>query len=182
MKSNVKEGIVIWLFGLSGSGKSTLAESVNKKLLANGIATRRLDGDVVRERLNADLGFTEQDRKENIRRIAEVSKLFSEVGIVTICSFITPKKEFINLAKNIIGKELFVDVYVDCSIDECIKRDVKGLYKKALNKEILNFTGIDAVFETPNNYCFSVNTEQQTLQESTESLYSFLQENYFLSL
>lgn len=175
MNNVKKRGIVIWLYGLSGSGKSTLAESINKKLLNNGITTRCLDGDVVRKRLNADLGFEEKDRKENIRRIAEVAKLFSEIGIITICSFITPKKEFIALAKNIIGKDLFIDVYVHCSVEECIKRDVKGLYKKALNKEILNFTGIDAVFEKPDNFCFSVNTEKQTLQESTNSLYSFLQ-------
>lgn len=172
-------GVVIWLFGLSGSGKSTLAESLNEKLLAKGITTRCLDGDVVRERLNADLGFEEKDRKENIRRIAEVAKLFSEIGVVTICSFITPKKEFITLAKKIIGEAFFVDVYVNCSIEECIKRDVKGLYKKALNKEILNFTGIDSVFETPEYSAFTVNTEKETLQESTGNLYAFLNENYW---
>ena len=170
----LKKGVVIWFFGLSGSGKSTLSEGLYNFFLNKGILTRRLDGDIVRERLNSDLGFEKKDREENIRRVAEVSKLFSEIGVVTICSFITPEKYLRSLAKNIIGKDFFIDIYVDCSIEKCIDRDVKGLYKKALNKEILNFTGIDAIFEKPDNFRFSVNTEQQTLKASMDSLYSFL--------
>jgi adenylylsulfate kinase len=175
----ISKGIVIWFFGLSGSGKSTLAEALDKKLTSEGVLTRRLDGDVLRERLNADLGFEEKDRKENIRRVAEVSKLFAETGVVTICSFITPTKALRALAKDRIGEELFVDVYVDCSIEKCINRDVKGLYKKALNKEILNFTGISAPFEKPESCRFLVNTEEKTIEECVENLYSFLKTESF---
>ncbi|MBW1295409.1 adenylyl-sulfate kinase [Aquimarina litoralis] len=167
---------VIWFFGLSGSGKTTLAEALNKRLLKKGFLTRRLDGDILREKLNADLGFEEEDRKENIRRAAEVAKLFSETGIITIASFITPKEELRNLVKEIVGKDNVIDIYVECSLETCIKRDVKGLYKKALNKEILNFTGIDAVFESPKNHRFTVNTEEETVSQSVNSIVLFLED------
>ncbi len=176
----LKKGTVIWFFGLSGSGKTTLAETLNKKLINKGFLTKRLDGDVLRRRLNSDLGFGEDDRKENIRRVAEVSKLFSETGIITICSFITPKEGLRNLVKEIIGRDNVIDIYVNCSIETCIKRDVKGLYKKALNKEILNFTGIDSIFETPKNHCFTVNTEQETIDQSINSIELFLKESTVL--
>ena len=171
----LKKETVIWFFGLSGSGKTTLADTLNEQLLKKGFQTRRLDGDVLRKGLNVDLGFEEEDRKENIRRAAEVAKLFSETGIVTIASFITPKEELRTLVKSVIGKENVIDIYVDCSIETCIKRDVKGLYKKALNKEILNFTGIDSVFESSKNHCFTVNTEKETVTQSVNSIVSFLE-------
>lgn len=183
-KENIKlkKGVVIWFFGLSGAGKSTLSEILNKKLLDNNIITRRLDGDIVRKNLNSDLGFKNEEREENIRRVSEVSKLFSEIGIVTICSFITPTNYLRNLAKNIIGEKLFIDIYVDCSINHCIKRDVKGLYQKALNKEISNFTGIDSVFEKPEICSLSINTENQTLEESMNNLIKYLKKHRFPNL
>ncbi|WP_095069345.1 adenylyl-sulfate kinase [Tenacibaculum jejuense] len=171
----LKKETVIWFFGLSGSGKTTLADTLNEQLLKKGFQTRKLDGDVLRKGLNVDLGFEEEDRKENIRRAAEVAKLFSKTGIVTIASFITPKEELRALVKEIIGKENVIDIYVDCSIETCIKRDVKGLYKKALNKEILNFTGIDSVFESSKNHCFTVNTEEESVVQSVNSIVSFLE-------
>ncbi len=170
----LKKGTVIWLFGLSGAGKTTLAEALNEKLVQEGYLTKRLDGDVLRKGLNSDLGFEESDRKENIRRVAEVAKLFSEMGVITICSFITPKETLRNLVKDVVGSDKVIDVFVDCSLEECIKRDVKGLYKKALNKEILNFTGIDAVFETPVHHSLTVNTENQTIEKSVLSIELFL--------
>ncbi len=171
----LKKGTVIWFFGLSGSGKTTLAEGLHKKLLNKGFLTRRLDGDLLRKSLNADLGFDENDRKENIRRAAEISKLFSEIGVITICSFITPKEDLRNLVKEIIGKETVIDIYVNCPIETCIRRDVKGLYKKALNKEISNFTGIDSVFEFPQNFSFIVNTEQESIEHSINTIAHFLE-------
>ncbi len=178
----MERGLVIWFFGLPSSGKTTLADELHRNFSSKGILSKRLDGDILRDSLNSDLGFTEEDRKENIRRVAEVSKLFSEIGVITICSFITPKVEFRTLAKSIVGKDYFTDIYVDCSIETCIKRDVKGLYKKALNKEILNFTGIDSIFEIPHNPKFSVNTEQQTIEQSINNLCAFIKKHSVIDL
>lgn len=161
-----QKAIVIWLTGLSGSGKSTLARALENELYAKGFTTKLLDGDNLRSGINNNLGFSSADRHENIRRAAEVSKLFLEAGIITICSLISPTKEIRELAKNIIGKEHFYEVFINCSFEQCAKRDVKGLYKKALNGEIKNFTGLDAPFEAPQKPFLEIKTDSQTLEES----------------
>jgi len=161
-----KPGIVIWLFGLSGAGKSTLALQLDEMLTAKGFFVKRLDGDALRSGINSDLGFSETDRQENIRRAAEVAKLFSEAGIVTVCSFISPAKKLRDTARQIIGEEFFCDVFLDCPIETCVSRDPKGLYKKALSGEIKNFTGIGAGFERPDKSFLTVCTDQQSVEET----------------
>ena len=168
-----QKAICIWMTGLSGSGKSTIAQGLEKKLHENGILTTVLDGDNVRSGINKNLGFSEDDRIENIRRIAEINKLFLQSGIVTINSFVSPTKDIRDLAKEIIGEQDFYEVYVNASFDECAKRDVKGLYKKALNGEIKNFTGLDAPFETPTNAVLEIKTAEQSIEESIELIYNF---------
>jgi len=149
---------VIWFTGLSGSGKSTLANEVEQALYKSGINTFILDGDNLRNGLNNDLTFTHADRAENIRRAAEVAKILINAGVVVLCTFISPFEKDRELAKLIIGKENFIEVFVDCPIEECEQRDVKGLYKKARLGEITNFTGISSPFETPTNPNITVNT------------------------
>ena len=164
--------ICIWMTGLSGSGKSTIAQGLEKKLHENGILVSILDGDNVRSGINNNLGFSDADRTENIRRIAEINKLFLATGIVTINSFVSPTKDIRDLAKQIIGED-FYEVYINASFDECAKRDVKGLYKKALAGEIKNFTGLDAPFEAPTNAALEIKTEDKTIEESIEIIYNF---------
>jgi adenylylsulfate kinase len=142
---------VLWFTGLSGSGKSTIAIGVENELHAKGHSTMLLDGDNVRAGINSNLGFSEDDRKENIRRIAEVAKLFVQAGVVTICSFVSPTEELRSLARNIIGKDDFIEIYVNTPIEVCEQRDVKGLYAKARRGEIKDFTGVNAPFEEPAN-------------------------------
>ena len=144
-----QKGCVIWLYGLSGAGKSTLALAMEKALHQKGILTQLLDGDNIRSGLNRNLGFSEADRSENIRRIAEVARLFAQCGIVTLASFITPTRALRQLAKEIVGKEDFHEVFVTCSFRTCEKRDVKGLYAKARAGQVKQFTGKDASFEPP---------------------------------
>jgi len=168
-----QKAICIWMTGLSGSGKSTIAQGLEKKLHENGILTTVLDGDNVRSGINKNLGFSEDDRIENIRRIAEINKLFLQSGIVTINSFVSPTKDIRDLAKDIIGEQDFCEVYVNASFDECAKRDVKGLYKKAIAGEIKNFTGLDAPFEAPTNAALEIKTAEQTIEESIETIYNF---------
>lgn len=170
-----QNAICIWMTGLSGSGKSTIAQGLEKKLHQDGILTAILDGDNVRTGINNNLGFSEEDRTENIRRIAEINKLFLQNGIVTINSFVSPTKDIRDLAKEIIGEQDFFEVYINASFDECAKRDVKGLYKKALNGEIKNFTGLDAPFEAPENPAIEIKTTEQTIEESIDTIY-----NYFI--
>lgn len=158
-----QNSIVIWMVGLSGSGKSTIAKTLESDLHKEGFLTQLIDGDNLRSGINNNLGFSEGDRLENIRRAAEVSKLFLNAGIVTICSLISPTEEIRNLAKNIIGKEDFFEVFINCPFEECEKRDVKGLYKKARNGEIKNFTGLDAPFEAPKNPSVEVRTDLMDL-------------------
>ena len=172
-----QKAICIWMTGLSGSGKSTIAQGLEKKLHQNGILTTILDGDNVRSGINNNLGFSEEDRKENIRRIAEINKLFLQTGIVTINSFVSPTKDIRDLAKTIIGEQDFYEVYINASFDECAKRDVKGLYKKALNGEIKNFTGLDAPFEAPTNAVLEIKTAEQSIEESIELIYNFFIKN-----
>jgi adenylylsulfate kinase len=160
---------VIWLTGLSGSGKSTIAIDLEKKLYAMGFHTQLLDGDNVRTGINNNLGFSEDDRLENIRRISEVSKLFLNAGIITINSFVSPTNDVRALAKDIIGEDYF-EVYVKASVATCEKRDVKGLYAKARKGEIKNFTGIDAPFDIPENCDLIVDTEALSIEASVDYL------------
>ena len=167
-----QKGVVVWLTGLSGSGKSTIAQGVEHLLYKDKIITKLLDGDNLRTGLNANLGFSEEDREENIRRVAESAKLFVETGIITICSFVSPTVQIRERAKGIIGAADFLEVYVNASFDACAKRDVKGLYKKALAGEIKNFTGLDAPFEAPQNPYITLDTVNQSINESIEQLYN----------
>lgn len=169
-----QRGKVIWLVGLSGSGKSTIAEHLEAKLYDEGFLTQVLDGDNIRSGLNNNLGFSDADRIENIRRIAEVAKLFANCGIVTLASFITPTEDIRQIAKEIIGEEKYIEVYVSTSLEACESRDVKGLYEKARKGIIKNFTGIDSVFETPKNPEIILSTEGQTIEETVETLYQFI--------
>ena len=171
-----QKAICIWMTGLSGSGKSTIAQGLEKKLHEQGILTKILDGDNVRTGINNNLGFSEADRTENIRRIAEINKLFLDAGIVTINSFVSPTKDIRDLAKSIIGEQDFYEVYINASFEECAKRDVKGLYKKAIAGEIKNFTGLDAPFEAPSDAALEIKTAEQNIEESIETIY-----NYFIS-
>ena len=164
-----QKGIVIWMVGLSGSGKSTIARAVENELHAKGILTKLLDGDNLRAGITNNLGFSEEDRFENIRRSSEVSKLFKECGIVTICSLISPTEEIRKIAASIIGDDFYV-VYVNAPFEVCAERDVKGLYKKALNGEIKNFTGLDAPFEAPVTPFLELKTSEESLEDSKNRL------------
>lgn len=165
-----QHGLMIWFTGLSGSGKSTLAIALERELHARGILCRILDGDNIRSGINSNLGFSAEDRMENIRRIAEVSKLFVETGIVTIAAFISPDKAMRQMACDIVGKDDFVEVYVSTPLEECERRDVKGLYAKARKGEIKNFTGISAPFEAPEHPALSLDTSALPLKECVDRL------------
>ena len=169
-----QKGMVFWVTGLSGSGKSTVAEHAEAKLFKNGIVTQILDGDNIRSGLNKNLSFSAEDRIENIRRIAEVAKLFANCGIVTIASFISPTIEIRQMAKDIIGEELFCEVYINTPLEECESRDVKGLYKKARAGVIKNFTGIDAPYEAPISPDLEIKTKENNIETSSEQLFYFI--------
>jgi len=162
---------VLWFTGLSGSGKSTIAKGLESVLRQAGFYTMVLDGDNVRAGINNNLGFSEEDRVENIRRISEVGKLFLNNGAVTICSFVSPTIAIRDMAREIIGAEDFVEVFVNTPLYICEQRDVKGLYKKARAGEIKNFTGIDAPFEASPNPEIEILTENQTPEESVQEVY-----------
>lgn len=165
-----QKGIMIWFTGLSGSGKSTLAIALEGELYKQGILCRILDGDNIRSGINDNLGFSEADRTENIRRIAEVSKLFVDCGIVTIAAFISPTHAIRRMASEIIGEDDFLEVYVSTPIEECERRDVKGLYAKARRGEIKEFTGISSPFEAPEHPFISIDTSRQSLADSVKVL------------
>ena len=165
-----QKGIMIWFTGLSGSGKSTLAIALERELYKQGILCRILDGDNIRSGINNNLGFSEADRTENIRRIAEVSKLFVDCGIVTIAAFISPTHAIRRMASEIIGEDDFLEVYVSTPIEECERRDVKGLYAKARRGEIKEFTGISSPFEAPEHPFISIATSRQSLADSVKVL------------
>jgi adenylylsulfate kinase len=169
-----QHGQVIWFYGLSGSGKSTLANALERKLHQEGMATTLLDGDNIRRGLNAGLDFSDEDRKENIRRIAEVSKLFVQAGVITLNSFITPQNSLRKIARAIIGSKDLIEVYVECSFEECARRDVKGLYAKAKAGDVSNFTGQDSSFEIPESPDFTLNTEKLSEAEALETLYQLI--------
>lgn len=164
----------VWLTGLSGSGKSTIALGLEKMLRDKGFLVKVLDGDNVRTGICNNLGFSSEDRKENIRRIAEVSKLFVESGIITINSFISPSKEMRDMARTIIGATSFFEIYINASLDVCESRDVKRLYKKARSGEITNFTGISAPYEAPTQPALEINTQEESVEESVMDCYHFL--------
>lgn len=161
---------VIWFSGLSGAGKTTLAKELEVILHNKGYLTQILDGDNIRTGINNNLGFSDDDRKENIRRIAEVSKLLVFSGVIALNSFISPTKEIRDLAIGIIGKENFIEVFVDAPLEVCEQRDVKGLYKKARAGKIKNFTGIDAPFERPESPDIIINTAELSIAESLDRL------------
>ena len=165
-----QKGIMIWFTGLSGSGKSTLAIALEGELYKQGILCRILDGDNIRSGINNNLGFSEADRTENIRRIAEVSKLFVDCGIVTIAAFISPTHAIRRMASEIIGEDDFLEVYVSTPIEECERRDVKGLYAKSRRGEIKEFTGISSPFEAPEHPFISIDTSRQSLADSVKVL------------
>lgn len=163
-------GIVIWMVGLSGSGKSTIAKSVEAELHNLGFLTQLLDGDNLRSGINNNLGFSEADRLENIRRAAEVAKIFLNCGIITICSFISPTEEIRAIAKNIVGSEHYFEVYINAPFEVCEKRDVKGLYKKARAGEIKGFTGLDSPFEAPKKPSIELKTDVFSLEQCKDFL------------
>ena len=165
-----QHSVMIWFTGLSGSGKSTIAIVLERELHKRGLLCRILDGDNIRSGINNNLGFSETDRVENIRRIAEVSKLFLDSGIITIAAFISPNNDIREMAANIIGKDDFLEIFVSTPLEECEKRDVKGLYAKARKGEIQNFTGISAPFEVPEHPALSLDTSKLTLEESVNRL------------
>ncbi len=164
-----QKGIAIWFTGLSGSGKTTIAIALEKELLAKGLLTQILDGDNIRTGINNNLGFSDVDRIENIRRIAEITKLFVNCGVITICCFVSPTEEIRTIAKNIIGKADFVEIFVNISLEVCEKRDVKGLYAKARKGEIKDFTGITAPFEAPINPEIEL-TDALSLEQSVKKI------------
>jgi len=165
---------VIWLTGLSGAGKTTIGIALERALFKKGYLTQILDGDNIRIGINSNLGFTKEDRIENIRRVAEVSKLFLNCGIITINCFITPKSEMRDLAREIIGNNNYIEVFVNAPIDICEMRDVKGLYKKARQGQIENFTGIDAPFELPTNPDIEIKSDKLTVSESVSKIINFI--------
>ena len=181
-KQNGHTSFVVWFTGLSGSGKSTIANQVEHELYEQGIKTFSLDGDNIRKGLNNNLGFTAEDRHENLRRIAEVAKLFVESGAVVIASFISPLKKDRELIKEIIGKKDFTEVFVNTSLEEGERRDVKGLYKKARAGEIKNFTGIDAPYENPENPDLEIKTESENLEDAIKRIVLHLQDKLKISV
>ena len=165
-----QRSVMVWFTGLSGSGKSTIAIALERELHQRGLLCRILDGDNIRSGINNNLGFSAEDRVENIRRIAEVSKLFIDTGVITIAAFISPNNELREMASSIIGKENFLEVYVNTPIEECERRDVKGLYAKARKGEIKDFTGVSAPFEAPEHPALSLDTSVLSLEESVNKL------------
>ena len=165
---------LIWFTGLSGSGKSTLANLVETALHKKGISTYILDGDNIRQGINKDLSFAPQDRSENIRRIAEISNLMLEAGVVTLAAFVSPYINDREGVRHIVGADNFIEIYVNTSIEECERRDVKGLYKKARKGEIKNMTGVSSPYEAPTNPDFEVVTDGQSIENSVQSILKFL--------
>lgn len=169
-----QHGKVIWMTGLSGAGKSTLAFELEKTLFGKGFLTVVIDSDVVRHGLNRDLGFSEEDRHENLRRVAEVAKILVNAGVIVIVSFISPTDFSRKQARQIIGSDDIIILYVNAPLEVCEKRDVKGLYAKARQGIIPMFTGIDSPFEEPDNYDLEIKTHQLTIDESVEKISEFI--------
>lgn len=172
-----QKGMMIWFTGLSGSGKSTIALSLERELDKRGVLCRILDGDNIRSGINRNLGFSEEDRVENIRRIAEVGKLFVDTGIVTIAAFISPTNQLREMAAEIIGKDDFREIYVSTPLSVCEQRDVKGLYARARRGEIKDFTGVSAPFEAPEYPALSLDTSKLTLEEAVNQVLQLIFES-----
>ncbi len=173
-KQNNHKSVLIWFTGLSGSGKSTLAHAVEENLHQMGYRTIVLDGDNIRHGLSKDLGFSDEDRKENIRRIGEVAKLFIESGVITLTAFISPFKEDRDKVRKLLVDGDFIEIYVKCPFSVCKVRDVKGMYKKAKVNKIKYFTGVSSPYEVPENPDLIVDTEKETLDESTDKVLNIL--------
>jgi adenylylsulfate kinase len=165
---------VLWLTGLSGSGKSTIAKALERQLFAEGFFPQVLDGDNIRSGINGNLSFSEEDRMENIRRIAEVSKLYLHSGIICINSFISPMQAMRDLARNIVGADDFLEIYINAPIEVCEARDVKGLYQKARAGLIKGFTGIDDPYEAPQKPALEIRTDQMSIEESASQILNFI--------
>jgi len=165
-----QNGVVVWFTGLSGAGKSTIAVELEKKLIKKGKIVYRLDGDNMRHGLNSDLGFTAEDRDENIRRIAEVAALFKDAGLIVLAAFISPYEKMREFAKEKTGDNSFIEVYVKADVQTCAKRDPKGLYEKAIKGEIDNFTGISAPYEAPKNPDLVVDTTKLSVEEAVNKV------------
>ena len=170
-----QRGMMIWFTGLSGSGKSTIAIALERELHRRGLLCRILDGDNIRSGINNNLGFSPKDRIENIRRIAEVGRLFVDTGIITLAAFISPTNELRRMAARIIGEDDFFEVYVSTPLEECERRDVKGLYAKARRGEIKEFTGISAPFERPEHPALTLDTSRLSLEESVKQLLDLIE-------
>ncbi len=173
--------VIIWFTGLSGSGKSTLSHGLEQLLLQQGLVAYVLDGDNVRKGLNKDLDFSDAGREENIRRISEVAKLMLDAGLIVITSFISPFEKDREFCRQIVESGEFIEVYLNCSLEECEKRDVKGLYKKARAGEIKAFTGIDSPYEVPDHAEISINTKELTVDQSLNQILSFLRDKQIIS-
>jgi adenylylsulfate kinase len=169
-----QRGIAVWMTGLSGSGKTTIAAALEKELNGRGLLTQVLDGDNVRAGINNNLGFSEEERTENIRRIAEVTKLFVHCGVITICCFVSPTENIRALAKSIIGENDFTEVFVNTPLEVCEQRDVKGLYAKARKGEIKDFTGVNAPFERPLLPAVEINTGELSIEASVKKIIEFI--------
>ena len=169
-----QRGVVVWFTGLSGSGKSTLALAVERRLSAEGYLCHIIDGDNVRSTLNRDLSFSDAARKENIRRVAEVCRMFLDAGIISLATFITPREELRLLARHIIGDDDFVEVYLSTPLEECERRDVKGLYRRARCGTVANFTGVDSPFEPPLSPQLTIDTDGRRVEECADEVLQYL--------
>ena len=170
-----QRGVMLWFTGLSGSGKSTVAVALERELHRRGRLCRLLDGDNIRTGINAGLGFSAEDRRENIRRIAEVGKLFVDTGVITLAAFVSPTEELRTLARDIIGADDFKEIFVATPLEECERRDVKGLYARARRGDVKNFTGISAPFEAPRNPALVLDTTDSPVEESVEKVLALLE-------
>ncbi len=171
---------VLWFTGFSGAGKSTIAEAITQSFLESGESVHVLDGDVVRKGLCSDLSYSDSDRDENIRRVAEVAKLALDSGSIVLAALISPKQAQRQQARNTFKKGEFIEVFIDTAFDECEKRDIKGLYKKARLGEIKNFTGIDSEYEVPRGSEIHIKTAQQTLNECVNQIFDYLVSQHYL--
>jgi adenylylsulfate kinase len=177
---NRHKSAILWFTGLSGSGKSTISVELEKTLYEMGMHTFRLDGDNIRHGLNSDLGFSEKDRNENIRRVGEVSKLMVDAGLMTLTAFISPYKKDREFVRSLMEDGEFIEIYVHASVEACENRDPKGLYKKARDGKIKGFTGIDSPYEVPVDAELFINTESLTINESVLKIVSYLKEHHYL--